>query len=103
MSLRVKRVKVVREDCARSEYAAGATWHDLHAFASARRREKGDNVGQFRGRLRINLVISIGNKFSSFAMLCYRSIVNVILRNKFSFRSEHQTRLRVNSPFLFKV
>jgi hypothetical protein len=40
MSLRVKRVKVVREDCARSEYAAGATWHDLHAFASARRRDR---------------------------------------------------------------
>ena len=40
MSLRVKRVKVVREDCARSEYAAGATWHDLHAFASAHRRDR---------------------------------------------------------------
>jgi predicted pyridoxine 5'-phosphate oxidase superfamily flavin-nucleotide-binding protein len=25
-------------DRARSEYAAGATWHDLHAFASARTR-----------------------------------------------------------------
>lgn len=44
-----------------------------------------DNVGQFRGRLEINLVISIANKLNSFAMLYHRSIVSAILRNKFSF------------------
>lgn len=49
-------------DRARLEYAAGATWHDLHAFASARQaaRARGEpTTGQLRGRLEMNLAISI--------------------------------------------
>lgn len=64
-----------QHDRARSEYAAGATWHDLHVFASvSSTRSQGDDVGQLRGQLRIYLVIS---------MLHYCSIIDTTLRNKF--------------------
>lgn len=57
---------------ARAEYAAGATWHDLHAFASAlRRRDREER----RRR-------SAQNKFGNFYVTLYCSIVDVTLRNK---------------------
>lgn len=60
---------------ARAEYAAGATWHDLHAFASACRRDREERRRRAAPR-------SAQCKFGKFYVTLYCSIVDITLRNE---------------------
>lgn len=75
-------------DRARSEYAAGATWHDLHAFASAREETR----RRLRGRLKINPTVSINNKSAVIRDIASPPVA-AISRNKFPFARNFSARM----------
>lgn len=65
----------------RAHSEAGATWHDLHAFASVCRRDREERRRRAAPRL-------ARSKFGVISMLRYCTFVDATLRNKsISFRN----------------